>query len=176
MYRKNISVLFQDFLKFEGSLLENVHLGNVEKEIDKNEIKNALESADVNFLRDEDDYLYENFLGNWFEDGSQLSGGEWQKIALARTYYKSASLYMLDEPSSALDVLSEMKIFNHFFKNRKNTIGIFITHRSKIAKCADKIIVLNQGKVVATGSHEYLSENCSFYNVLLSKEMELDLQ
>ena len=173
-YKKEISVLFQDFLKFEATLLENIQIGDVDREVNKLSIKNALKSANVNFLKNNEDYLYDRFLGNWFEDGSQLSGGEWQKIALARAYYKKASLYILDEPSSALDVIAEMKIFEHFFKRKKNKIGIFITHRVKVARQADKIIVLDQGEIMSVGTHNYLYESCEFYKELFLKEKELD--
>ena len=174
-YRQNVSVLFQDFLKFEASLLENIQIGDVEKEVKIEQIKKALYSADVNFLKNKDDYLYHDYLGNWFENGSQLFGGEWQKISLARAYYKEASMYMLDEPSSALDILAELKIFNHFFENRENKIGIFITHRVKMAKRADKIITLKNGEIISVGSHESLYKNCSIYKELLTKEQELDV-
>jgi len=140
----------------------------------RDHIKKALKFADVNFLKEKDDYLYEKHLGNWFEGGFQLSGGQWQKIALARTYYKKASLYFLDEPSSALEVNDEMEIFKIFSKN-ENKIGIFITHRVKIAKQAEKIIVINQGEIVNVGIHQYLYANCKLYKDLLLKEQELDI-
>lgn len=171
-YRNAISVLFQDFLRFEGSLLENVHLGDIEKKVEKTDIKHALQSADINFLKDHIGYQYDRFLGSWFENGSQLSGGEWQKVALARAYYKDASLYILDEPSSNLDIIAEMKIFENFFKRRKGKIGIFITHRMKIAKHADRIIVLNEGVVSSMGSHDHLYKHCDLYKELLAKENE----
>lgn len=174
-YRENISVLFQDFLKFEGSLIDNVHIGHIEKDMKRDHIKKALEFADVNFLKEKNDYLYEKYLGNWFEGGFQLSGGQWQKIALARAYYKEASMYFLDEPSSALDVNAEMEIFKNFFQKSENKIGIFITHRVKIAKQAEKIIVMNQGEIVNVGNHQYLYENCKLYKDLLLKEQELDI-
>jgi len=174
-YRKKISVLFQDFLKFEGSLLENVHIGFVEKNLQKESIKEALELAQVNFLKDGHEYLYERYLGNWFKGGSQLSGGQWQKIALARAYYKNAAVYFLDEPSSALDVNAEIKIFKSFFQKSENNIGIFITHRVKIAKQAEKIIVMEKGEIVGIGNHQFLYENCKLYKDLLLKEQELNI-
>ena len=103
-YRNCISVLFQDFLKYEGTLEENVYIGDISTEVDENKIKNSLCKANVDFLKTERGYELKRGLGNWFDEGGQLSGGQWQKIALARTYYKNADLYLLDEPSSALDV------------------------------------------------------------------------
>lgn len=175
-FKDCISVLFQDFLKFEGPLWENIHIGNINKEKQMSHIKTALNLANVNFLKKGIDYEYEHYLGNWFDGGSQLSGGQWQKIALARVYYKDASLYLLDEPSSALDITAEMKVFNSFFQKSKNKIGIFITHRVKIAKQAEKIIVMNQGEIIGIGNHHYLYDNCMFYRKLCLKEEELSIE
>ena len=174
-YKESISVLFQDFLKFEGSLLDNIHIGHIEKEKEKNDIKKMLEFANVNFLKEKGDYIYEQYLGNWFKGGSQLSGGQWQKIALARTYYKDASLYLLDEPSSSLDVNAEIEIFKSFFQRSEHRIGVFITHRVRIAKQAEKIIVMDRGEVIDIGDHQHLYENCQLYRDLLLKETNLDI-
>jgi len=175
-YREKISVLFQDFLKFEGSLEENIHIGHIDIKQEKRIIKAALEFANVEFLKEADEYQYSRYLGSWFEGGSQLSGGQWQKIALARAYYKDADVYFLDEPSSALDVTSEMKIFKNFFKKSKGKIGVFITHRVRIAKQADKIIVIDRGEIIGIGRHQDLKVKCPFYRDMLLKEKELDLQ
>jgi len=174
-YKKNISVLFQDFLKLESSLLENIHIGHIDEEINQEKIKEALDFAGVDFFKEGEHYDYHRFLGNWFEDGSQISGGQWQKIALARAYYKEAQIYFLDEPSSALDVFAEMKIFESFFEKSRHKIGVFITHRVKIAKQADKIIVMSKGEVVDVGSHDYLHQHCSLYKEMLEKEEELNI-
>ena len=172
--KERISVLFQDFLQLEGSLFENVKIGWLDSKTQKQHIKESLESVNVDFLFDEDgDYAYEKYLGNWFEGGSQLSGGQWQKIALARAFYKKAAVYFLDEPSSALDANSELKIFERFFEKSADRIGVFITHRIKVAKQADKIIVLDQGRVVGIGNHNDLNENCELYKDLLLKEQKL---
>lgn len=172
-FTRKIAVLFQDFLKFEGSLAENIEIGDIMEIDDANAYEEALEQANVNFLKENGSYKYHQILGNWFEDGMQLSGGQWQKIALARTYYKNADLYLLDEPSSALDVESETKVFESLFQLSKNKIGIFITHKTGIAKKADKIIVLNQGKVVGIGTHDDLVINCEDYRSLNEKEVEM---
>lgn len=169
-YRNCISVLFQDFLKYEGTLEENVYIGDISTEVDENKIKNSLCKANVDFLKTERGYELKRGLGNWFDEGGQLSGGQWQKIALARTYYKNADLYLLDEPSSALDVTAETKIFKSFFEVSKNKIAIYITHRVKIAQDANKIIVLDGGKIVGIGTHAELLKNCSVYQDLYNQE------
>lgn len=107
---------FSRFLKYEGTLEENVYIGDISTEVDENKIKNSLCKANVDFLKTERGYELKRGLGNWFDEGGQLSGGQWQKIALARTYYKNADLYLLDEPSSALDVTAETKIFKSFLR------------------------------------------------------------
>lgn len=110
-------------------------------------------------------------LGNWFEDGRQLSQGQWQKIALARAYFRDADVYILDEPNAALDTVSEREIFDKFFERSRGKIGIFISHRLNAAKMADKIIVLNEGEIVGIGNHEELLENCSTYQMLYQAEI-----
>lgn len=171
-YRERTSVLFQDFLKYEGSLKENVMLGDIRRNSIDDNVKDALIKANVDFLIEEDKYTLDRVLGNWFDNGSQLSGGQWQKIALARVYYKEADIYLLDEPSSALDAMAELKIFNSFFEVSKEKIAIYITHRVKIAKNATKIIVIDEGKIVGIGNHTELLKNCSVYNELYEQEIE----
>lgn len=149
---------------------ENVYIGDISTEVDENKIKNSLCKANVDFLKTERGYELKRGLGNWFDEGGQLSGGQWQKIALARTYYKNADLYLLDEPSSALDVTAETKIFKSFFEVSKNKIAIYITHRVKIAQDANKIIVLDGGKIVGIGTHAELLKNCSVYQDLYNQE------
>lgn len=171
-YRKRTSVLFQDFLKFEGSLEENIVIGDITKQANPDEIYVALNKANVNFLKSNGYYDLNKTLGNWFDNGSQLSGGQWQKIALARAYYRKADVILLDEPSSALDAMAEMKIFKSFFDISKDKIGIYITHRVKIAKNATKIVVLEGGEIVGVGSHDKLMKDCSIYREMYHEELK----
>lgn len=171
-YREKTSVIFQDFLKYEGSLKENVMLGDVRRDEIENNIEEALSKANVDFLCEEGKYNLGRILGNWFDNGNQLSGGQWQKIALARVYYKEADIYLLDEPSSALDAMAELKIFNSFYEMSKEKIAIYITHRVKIAKNATKIIVIDEGKIVGVGNHTELLKKCSVYRDLYEQESE----
>lgn len=172
--RKQISILFQDYLKYEGTLLENVILGKLEEECEIEDIETALYKADVNFaINDLGSYdLYRN-LGTWFENGSQLSGGQWQRVALARAFFKKASLYIFDEPSASLDQETEKNIFKNIFNIDKKAIKVFITHNIKLAQEADMIIILDEGKVVGTGTHESLLEECDQYrNLYLTQKRE----
>lgn len=170
-YRSRTSVLFQDFLKYEGCLKDNVTISDINKDYNQQMVEQALNRANVDFLKTEQGYELNKVLGNWFDDGNQISGGQWQKVALARVYYKDADVYLLDEPSSALDVMAELNVFNSFFELSKEKIGIYITHRVKIAKNADRIIVMDNGEIAATGSHSDLLKNCKVYKALYDKEM-----
>lgn len=171
-YRKRTSVLFQDFLKFEGSLEENIVIGDINHQANREEIHIALDKANVNFLKSNGYYDLAKTLGNWFDNGSQLSGGQWQKIALARAYYRKADVILLDEPSSALDAMAEMKIFKSFFEISKDKIGIYITHRVKIAKNATKIVVIEGGEIVGIGNHERLMQECAVYRDMYCEELK----
>ena len=170
-YRKCISVLFQDYLKYEFTLGDNVSVGDTSNMNDPEKINKTLEMANVTFLKDGNkSYQLNSQLGNWFDDGTQLSGGQWQKVAIARSYYREASLFLLDEPSSALDAISEKHIFESFFKLATNEISIFITHKVEIAKHAGKILVINNGAVDGIGNHSDLIRNCDVYRSLYEKD------
>ena len=169
-YRKHVSVLFQDFLKYEGTLGENIMLGDIEVKKNEERIFDALQKSNVDFLEDINGYQLEKELGAWFDNGVQLSGGQWQKIALARAYYKNADIYLLDEPSAALDVMAESKIFENFFTLCREKIGIYITHRVKIARNASKIVVMENGSIVGIGTHKELLSKCKVYQELYAEE------
>lgn len=174
LYRKQISVLFQDYLRLEGTLEENIRIGDINRNnANMEDISKALENADVDFLIKGTTYDFNSTIGNWFAEGSQVSGGQWQKIALARAYYKEASVYLLDEPSAALDVNAEMKVFNSFFQYCEKKIGIYITHRLKIAQRADKVVMIDNGKIIGIGTHEELYNNCELYKELYIKEQKI---
>lgn len=169
-YRSRISALFQDYMKYEGTVEENIILGDVKKNVSKEVIERALSMADVDFLQENGSYSLNQNVGNWFESGRQLSGGQWQKIALARAYYKDADVFMLDEPSSSLDVMAEAKVFHNFFQLSKNKIGIYITHRVRIAQKAPRIIVMENGQIIAEGDHEKLYNDCPIYRKMFEDE------
>ncbi|MHC5268497.1 ATP-binding cassette domain-containing protein [Enterococcus sp. LJL98] len=172
-YRARISVLFQDFLKLEMSLIDNIALGEQSNRQNRQKVNRILNELDVDFLKEnqfDDQYFLDNQLGNWFDDGQELSGGQWQKIALARTHYRDCDVYFLDEPSSALDSTAEVKIFDEFFKLSEEKIGVFITHKIGAAKNASKIVVLDDGYIVGTGTHEQLLSSCFTYRDLYEKE------
>lgn len=170
-YREHISVLFQDFLKYEGTLEDNVVLGDIGSNRIEKQIHDSLTKANVDFMKKASTYQLKKELGAWFDDGIQLSGGQWQKIALARAYYRNADVYLLDEPSAALDVMAEAKIFDNLFELSKSKIAIYITHSVKIAQKASKIVVIDKGKIVGIGTHSELLDKCKVYQELYNKEI-----
>ncbi|XBX04430.1 ABC transporter ATP-binding protein [Enterocloster clostridioformis] len=168
--RNQIAILFQDYLKYEGTITENITLGDISKPEDRERINKVLKRAGVDFGKTEDKYNLDMNLGTWFENGSQLSGGQWQKIALARSFYKNASVYIFDEPSAALDARSEKHIFKELLKYKSDGILIYITHNVQLAKKADIIIVLNEGEIIGVGDHNKLSETCVLYKEMLDAQ------
>lgn len=170
-YYAKISVLFQDFVKYELTLQENIGFGDMKKFYSTENMKSVLDKLQATFLKRDEGYDFSMQLGNWFEEGQQLSQGQWQKVALARAYFKDASIYILDEPNAALDTVSEKEIFEKFFEISREKIGIFISHRLSAAKMADKIIVMDKGEIVGIGNHNELLKNCPTYQILYQAEM-----
>ena len=160
-----IAILFQDFTKYELTVRENIGFGNIDNIDNDEDMKKALNKASAAFISNLDEQL-----GLWFQDGRQLSGGQWQKIAIARTFFRDASLYILDEPSSALDPIAEKEVIDMFLKMTEDKIGIFISHRLSTAMLADRIIVMNEGEIVGNGTHQELIKNNSLYKQMYELE------
>lgn len=173
LVRKKIGILFQDFVRYELSARENIAFGNLSKIGDTAEITSIV--SDVGL-----DKKLENIdmqLGFWFDDGVQLSGGEWLKIALGRAFIRDADLYLLDEPNAALDAISEKKILQTFKRLVKGKIGIIISHRiSSIKDMVDKIVVFRDGKIEAIGSHTELLQTSQTYKELYLNEIAEEIE
>ncbi len=170
-YYNQLSILFQDYVKYELSLKENIGFGCISDIQNEKKMKDILERLSLQALKGEDGkYDLDMQLGNWFGNGRQLSQGQWQKVALARTYFKDASVYILDEPNAALDTVSEKEVFQSFFKLCEKKIGVYISHRLNAAQMADRIIVMDHGKIVAEGKHETLMKTCEIYQKLYQAE------
>ena len=156
LYRE-IGVIFQDFMRYEMTARENIAVGKID------EISNlpALEGAAQKSLADEVVARlfahYEQMLGRRFEGGVDLSGGEWQKIALARAYLRDAQLLVLDEPTAALDARSEYEVFQRFAELTAGKMALFISHRFSTVRMADRIVVLADGRIAEEGTHEALT-------------------
>lgn len=165
-YKNNIAVLFQDYTKYELTLRENIGFGDIDNIGDDSKIVKILNKLNIAFLKNEDGYNLDLQLGSWFENGRQLSGGEWQRVALARTFIKDANMYILDEPNSALDPTVEKYIFEMFLKLSEEAITIFITHNILAVQNANKIIVMEDGNIVDVGNHNNLYKSCKVYKRL----------
>jgi ATP-binding cassette subfamily B protein len=155
LYRE-IGVIFQDFMRYEMTAHENVAVGRIE------EIGNAAEIAAAAHKSLADEVIaklpgkYDQMLGRRFESGVDLSGGEWQKLALARAYLRDAQLLILDEPTAALDARSEYEVFERFAELTGGKMALFISHRFSTVRMADRIVVLADGRITEDGSHEHL--------------------
>jgi ATP-binding cassette subfamily C protein len=166
---KLTGILFQDYCKFELPVRDNVGFGNINEIENDSQIIKSLKKADVDFLSSD----LNQQLGKWFSDGIQLSGGQWQRVALARCFLRDAQLYILDEPDAALDKIGEKKIMNTFFELTENNIGIFISHKISHVMLADKIIYLDEGRIVAEGTHEELLRICPSYEEIYNLEFNV---
>ncbi|HGD5860656.1 TPA: ABC transporter ATP-binding protein [Streptococcus agalactiae] len=168
-YQNNVSVLFQDFVKFELSVRENIGLSDVNS-ISDSKIKKHIDNLKLNFLTAENNFNLNQRLGTWFNDSRQISGGQWQKVALARTFFKNTSIYILDEPSSALDPVSEKEIFDEFVTRSKDKIALFVSHNLMAASRADRIIVMQDGRIIDEGKHDDLISKSKYYRELYYSE------
>lgn len=170
-YKKLTSVLFQDYVKYEMTLLDNIKMG-YPRENDEDKILELLHNIDIPNLKEEGNYDLSSQLGVWFENGRQLSGGEWQKVGLARTFYKDSRLFILDEPTSAIDPIAEKNVFTKFFELSQQNIAVFVSHRLLSAQKADYIIVLDNGRIVAQGNHQELIQSCKKYQDMYFSEIQ----
>lgn len=153
--RENTTVLFQNFLKYHLKVSENIRLCNSKKNILQDDLEKITSQLGIHQVIKKLPHEYETVLGRWF-GGVELSGGEWQKIALARAYLKDSKILILDEPTSALDSWAEAKWLERFKSLCENKTALIITHRFTTAKYADIIHVMDKGKIIESGTHEEL--------------------
>ena len=155
--RQRIGVIFQDFGRYQFSVGENIGAGDVRHMDDSEKWEAAAETGmAAPFIEDMPDG-YDTQLGRWFKGGRELSGGQWQKIALSRAFMRSdADILVLDEPTAAMDAPSEAAIFDHFRAQSDNKMTILISHRFSTVRAADQIIVIHDGEIVERGSHDSL--------------------
>jgi ATP-binding cassette subfamily B protein len=161
--RNRIGVLFQDFLSYELTVRENVMMGRPNGKTDDEEIMKALRDSRSEWLVRKMSNGLDSKVGRLFEGGHDLSGGEWQRLALARIMYRNADIWILDEPTSSLDPEAEAGIFAELKENLKGRIGIVISHRFSTVRIADRIAVIADGKVTELGTHEELMQANSRY-------------
>lgn len=161
--RNKMSVVFQDFIKYELTVRENIGFGNLKVLNSDDEILNSAQLSGIDQFVIKLPKGVDNQLGSWFDGGVQLSGGQWQKIALARAFIKDSDIYVFDEPTSALDPLSEKEIFDKFFQLSEDKIGIFTSHRFSTVRYASQILVFKEGELLEHGNHEQLMNLQGYY-------------
>ena len=171
-YQEYFGVLFQDFFKYEFSVKENIAIGKIDEINNYERIQKAAELSLADEVVSELKYGYEQQLGKRFAKGQELSGGQWQKIALARAYMKNAEVMILDEPTSALDAKAESEVFERFIGLIKDKTSVIISHRFSTVRQADRILVLQEGKILESGTHNELMENNKLYAQLFTLQAE----
>jgi ATP-binding cassette subfamily B protein len=154
--RSRIGVLFQDYASYELSVRENVMMGRPDSGGDDDQVLEALRNSRSEWLVKKMPNGLDSKVGRLFEGGHDLSGGEWQRLALARIMYRDADIWILDEPASSLDPEAEAAIFAELKENLKGRIGIVISHRFSTVRIADRIAVMADGQVTEVGTHDEL--------------------
>jgi len=154
---KKFGVLFQDFNSYGNlTVSENIQMGKVSRKLDENLIKKALIKADAFGFIDKYPKKLDQVLSERYKGGIRPSGGQWQKIAIARFFYRNAPILILDEPTASIDAVSEAEIFNNIYKFMNGKTVIIISHRFSTVRNADRILVLDKGRITEEGSHEEL--------------------
>jgi ATP-binding cassette subfamily B protein len=171
-YQQLFGVIFQDFIRYEFSVKENIAVGDIAQIDNQNAIEEAARRSLADQVVAEMKRGYDQQLGKRFAKGKNLSGGQWQKIALARAYMKNAKVMILDEPTSALDARAEYEAFQRFIGLTKGKTSIIISHRFSTVRMADRILVLKDGKVLEIGTHEQLMDNESLYAELFALQAQ----
>lgn len=152
----NIGVIFQDYLRYQMTLSSNIAVGDITQLGNEALIKKAAQGSMADVLADKLPNHYEQSLGKRFNNGVELSGGEWQKVALARIYMKESPVLILDEPTAALDARAEYEVFQRFAHMTEGRSAVLISHRFSTARLADRILVLDKGQLLEIGTHEEL--------------------
>lgn len=165
----HLGTLFQDFVKYNFTVRENITLGAPTIHNQQRMIDAATQSGASEFI-DKLPKKYDQMLGRQFDEGDELSGGQWQKLAIARAFYESAPVLIMDEPTSAIDAQAEYEIFQNLEKVYKDKTLILVSHRFSTVRNAEKIIVINNGEIAEMGSHQELMSNNQLYAQMFSTQ------
>jgi ATP-binding cassette subfamily B protein len=161
--RRNVGVIFQDFVRYDLILRENIAVGNIEQREDEPRLFGAAERSLADSVARRLAGRYDQMLGRRFEGGVDLSGGEWQKVALARAYMRDAQLLILDEPTAALDARAEYQVFLRFSELTAGKMAVLISHRFSTVRMAERILVLRGGELAEQGTHDELVARGGLY-------------
>lgn len=168
---KTFGIIFQDFGKYAVTVKENIMFGDIDKQPDMNDIRRAAEQSNADGFINNLSSMYDTPLMRIFEqNGTELSIGQWQKLAIARAFYGDSDIVILDEPTASLDPIAEQEIFNQFDQLRKEKMTIFVSHRLSSATIASKIVVLEYGQVIEEGTHKELMDKKGRYHELFSTQ------
>ncbi|RRR65384.1 MAG: ABC transporter ATP-binding protein [Candidatus Viridilinea halotolerans] len=170
--RQSIGVIFQDFVRYQVSARENIGFGQIEQLANEPRIQSAAERGGADEMIAGLPEGYDTILGRWFEKGAELSGGQWQKIALGRAFMRDSEVLVLDEPTAALDAEREYEIFQRFRELTAGRIAFLISHRFSTVRMADRIIVIEQGQLSESGTHVELLALDGTYARLFNMQAE----
>lgn len=171
-YRKFVGVIFQDFVRFQMNASVNIAVGNIDEKDAREKIIKSAKRSLADGVIEKLPQQYNQMLGKRFESGVELSGGEWQKIALGRAYMRDAHLLILDEPTAALDARAEYKVFERFSELTQGKTAVLISHRFSTVRMADRIMVLKKGEMIELGAHETLLAKGGLYAELFNLQAE----
>jgi len=171
-YQQMFGAIFQDFVKYYLTAQENIAIGNIEEVENIDRVSSAAEYSLADKVVNELPELYNQILGKRFGNGTELSGGQWQKIALARAYMSEGKVIILDEPTSALDARAEHEVFQRFIGLTKGKTSVIISHRFSTVRMADRIVVLKDGGILEHGTHEELMAKDDLYAELFELQAE----
>jgi ABC-type multidrug transport system fused ATPase/permease subunit len=168
VWHSQIGALFQDFIKYQFTFKENVYFGNKYETNNLELLRDAIKQSGANAYVNDLPKKYDQIVGKMFQDGIDLSGGQWQKLALARAFFKNAPILILDEPTSAIDAKAEYEIFEKVQQLQKDKTVIIISHRFSTVRNADRILVLHDGRIIEEGNHVALMKKKALYAELFS--------
>jgi ATP-binding cassette subfamily B protein len=167
-----LATLFQDFNQYPLPVKENIQIGRSSQKPDQKNLAQSAEFAGVDTMVAGYEYGWETVLDSSFKKGIEPSGGQWQRIAIARAFYRQAKVLILDEPTSAIDAQAEYHIFNSIFDHYQGKTALIVSHRFSTVRRADRIIVINEGAIVEEGTHEQLIDARGSYYDLFTKQAE----
>ncbi len=171
-YQKVFGVIFQDFVRYHFTAKENIAVGKIDELSNQEQIEYAAHKSLANQVIETLPDRYEQQLGKRFHQGKELSGGQWQKVALARAYMKNAEVIVLDEPTAALDARAEFEAFQRFTELSEGKTAVLISHRFSTVRMADRILVLKNGGILELGTHEELISNQGLYAELFNYQAQ----